>query len=476
MPDLPASADVVVVGAGLTGLAAARRLHAAGLDVIVVESSDTVGGRVRTDRMDGLLLDHGFQQFNRAYPAARIFDIDALDLRPFRSGLIVALGERRYCVGDPRRWPSAAVSTVRAPIGSIWQKVQLLRWVIEANTAPASRLLAMPDRSLAAELTSRGLDGRLGRTLIRPFLAGVLGEEAMSTSARFVTMLMRSFVRGTPALPSSGMQALPDQLAAGLRAGVVRLNTRVIEVSGGEVRTDRGTLRARAVIVAADPRTGCRLAGLPEPMMRGLTTFYHLAARPPTRERVVHIDGERRGPLVNSVVVSNAAPTYSRRGSLIASTVLGADDSSDMEALVREQAGAIYGVDSHDWEHVTTYAIRDALPALPAPLNLQRPVSLGGGLYIAGDHRDTASIQGALVSGRRVAAAVLGQFGAPDGPEDLSKVSPPALVPATVRNQVSRRARQTGSRLLERAVRTRRSAPPAPGGGAVDPGRSREES
>jgi hypothetical protein len=400
-----------------------------------------VGGRVRTDRLDGLLLDHGFQLFNRAYPAARIFDIDALDLRPFRPGVVVALGERRYRLGDPRRWPTATISTLRAPVGSSWQKLQFLRWLLEVNAAPASKLLAAPDRTLAAELTSRGLDGRLGRTVIRPFLAGVLGEEAMSTSARFVSMLLRSFARGVPALPAQGMQALPDQLAAGLRAGVVHLETRVLEVSEGEVRTDRGTVRARSIIVAADPRAGCRLTGLPEPAMRGLTTFYHLAAHAPTTERVLHIDGERRGPLVNSAVITNVARSYARRGALIASTVLGADDSSDMEALVREQAGAMYGVDPREWEHVTTYAIRDALPALPAPLNLQRPVSLGNGMYIAGDHRDTASIQGALVSGRRVAAAVLGQFGAPDGPEDLSQVSPPALVPISVRNQLNRRAR-----------------------------------
>src|ERR1700760_3293110 len=96
MPDLPASADVVVVGAGLSGLAAARRLHAAGLDVIVTEAGDRVGGRGRTDEVDGLLLDHGFQQFNRAYPAARIFDIDALDLKPFRPGVVVAIGDKRY--------------------------------------------------------------------------------------------------------------------------------------------------------------------------------------------------------------------------------------------------------------------------------------------------------------------------------------------------------------------------------------------
>ena len=283
MPDLPASADVVVVGAGLAGLAAARRLHAAGLDVIVTEAGDHVGGRVRTDRVDGLLLDHGFQQFNRAYPAARIFDIDALDLRPFRPGLIVALGEQRYRIGDPRRWPTAAVSTLRAPVGSTVAEAPAAALDHRGQRrAGRAGCWPMPDRTLAAELTSRGLDGRLGRTVIRPFLAGVLGEEAMSTSARFVSMLMRSFARGTPALPAHGMQALPDQLAAGLGAG------RRAAQHARCTRSARGscTPTGASIAGARDHRGGRpahRLRSWPDcptPAMRSLTTFYHLAAQP----------------------------------------------------------------------------------------------------------------------------------------------------------------------------------------------------
>jgi glycine/D-amino acid oxidase-like deaminating enzyme len=448
MPDLPNDAQVVIVGAGLAGLAAAHRLQAAGLQVVVLEAGNAPGGRVRTDRRDGLLLDRGFQLFNPAYPAARIFDIDRLDLRPFRAGVIVTLGEQSYRLGDPRRWPAAALSSLRAPVGSIWQKLRFARWIIEVGARPAHRILDGPDRTLAQELSRRGLDGRIGRTVIRPFLAGVLGEESMTTSARFANMIIRSLVRGTPSLPSRGMQVLPEQLATRLGPGALRLNTTVTEVREGMVVSDRGNVRAPAIIVAADPRTACRLTGLPTPEMRSLTTFYHLASTRPTRERVLFIDGERRGPLVNSVVVSNAAPSYSQNGALIASTVLGADDSPEMEALIREQAGTMYGVESRRWEHVATYAIRDALPALSAPLELQRSVALGDGLYIAGDHRDTASIQGALVSGRRAAGAVLEQFGTPDGDP-----SPEATPPITTR--INRHTRRALEQLAHNGVRRR---------------------
>jgi phytoene dehydrogenase-like protein len=302
MPDLPGQAQVVVIGAGLAGLAAAVRLCAAGLDVVVLEAGDAPGGRVRTDRRDGLQLDHGFQLFNPAYPAARIFDMALLELRPFRAGVVVALGDERYRLGDPLRWPSAAISSLRAPVGSTVQKLRFARWIADVSAGPAQRIVDGPDRTLAQEMTSRHLDGRLGRTLIRPFLAGVLGEEALTTSARFGNMVIRSFARGTPALPARGMQALPEQLAARLPPGVLHLNTSVLMIDDGLITTDKGQIRASATIVAADPRTACRLTGLPTPEMRSLTTFYHLSEDAPTPERVLHttVNGAGRWSILRS--------------------------------------------------------------------------------------------------------------------------------------------------------------------------------
>jgi predicted NAD/FAD-binding protein len=400
--------DVAIVGAGLTGLTAARVLVDAGLDVVVLEAADEPGGRVRTDAVDGVLLDRGFQLFNPAYPQApRAFDLAALDLRPFRAGVAVAVGAERYVLADPRRFPSALTSTVRAPVGSLREKIALTRWLLEVGYGTPMRIKDRADSSFADELRSRGLDGRIADTVLRPFLAGVLGDAELSSSRRLVDLLMRAFVRGTPALPAAGMRALPDQLAGGLPAGVLHLNSPVLAVRPDRVTTTDGELTARAVVVACDPRTACALAGRPEPAMRALTTFYHLAERAPTSSAVLHIDGERRGPVVNTAVVSNVAPTYSAHAALIASTIVGADSSDEMQRRVRAHAGLIYGVNPSVWQHVASYPIPDALPAQFPPLTLRSPVRLDGPLFIGGDHRDTASIQGALVSGRRVAAAVI---------------------------------------------------------------------
>jgi hypothetical protein len=220
-------------------------------------------------------------------------------------------------------------------------------------------------------------------------------------------LLVRSFVLGTPSVPTLGMSRLPELIAASLPAGTVRLNNRVESVTAGRVRTADGEITARAVVVATDPRTAAELTGQPTAATKSLTTFWHTSAAPPTASRMLHLDADARGPVINTAVMTNVVPTYAPAGRpLTASTTLGADGSATAEQAARRHAGQIYGVDTHSWELVTTHVIEGALPVQPPPLRLRQPTALDSGLFVAGDHRDTASIQGALVSGRRAATAV----------------------------------------------------------------------
>jgi hypothetical protein len=235
----------------------------------------------------------------------------------------------------------------------------------------------------------------------------VLFDDTMTTSRRFTDLLLRAFVRGTPCVPARGMQAIPDQLAAGVE---VRLGTPVRAVTPTSVTTDDGVLVARAVVVATDPATaGSLLPGLDLPVMRSGTTWWHLADAPGAAltggRAVLVVDPDRRGPLVNSVVVSNAAPGYAAHGrALVASTALGIAGVSERE--VRDHLTLLYGVDTTNWDEVAVQRITATVPAVPPGSPLRRPASHDG-VFVAGDHRDTASIQGALVSGRRIADAVL---------------------------------------------------------------------
>ena len=402
------SAPVLVVGAGLAGLACAQRLGRAGVEVQVLEASDEVGGRVRTDLVDGFRCDRGFQLLNPAYPVLRrVLDLGQLDLHAFKAGVVVAHGSQRSVLADPRRAPARLPGTIAAPIGSLAEKFRCARWAAR-SLRPVRRILAEPDRALAEQLDDAGLTGRLRSGVLEPFLAGVVAERDGSTSAHFAALLVRSFILGSPSVPSLGMGRLPQLIAASLPAGAVRLGTRVRRVTARAVRTDDEELSARAVVVATDPGTAAELTELPQPSMKGLTTFWYTSSEPPTRQPLLHLDADGRGPVINTAVMTAAAPTYAPAGrSLIAATVLGADGSTAAEFQARRHASTIYGSDPGMWELVTSHVIPAALPTQPPPLDPRRPVELTGGLFVAGDHRDTASIQGALVSGRRAASAVL---------------------------------------------------------------------
>ena len=406
---ISSSADVIVVGAGLAGLSAGRRLAAAGLDVLVVEAAGVVGGRVATDVVDGFLLDRGFQVYNTAYPeAAAVLDHRALDLRAFTPGALIRLGDRLHRLVDPRRRPTDLVETLLAPIGSPVDKARIALVTVRDALLPTERLIAEPETTTYEALRRRGLSETVIDRFLRPFLAGVFLERELTTSNRFFDLVWRTFARGTVCVPAGGMREIPAQLAAGLPDGIVHCGVRVEAVGPGAVVTDAGTVRARAVVVAADPLTASGLVpGLPSPAMHSVTTIYHAAPQPPLAEPTLVLDGERGAPVVNSVVLTSAAPSYSPdERALVSTSVLGVEPPDD--ATLRRELERLYGVSTSDWELLATVRVPAALPAAPPPLgDLRRPVALGEGLFVAGDWRDAPSIQGAMVSGCRAATAVL---------------------------------------------------------------------
>jgi phytoene dehydrogenase-like protein len=409
----PARCDVVVVGAGLAGLTAADRLTRAGLEVLVVESSDEVGGRVRTDRVDGFLLDRGFQVLNTSYPAARrILDLDALELQEFSRAVLLHIEGRRIRIGDPRRELLALPRAAAAPIGGLRSKTALAVYAGTTVALPASWVKGRYDVPAVEHWARRGLRGPVVDRLLRPFFSGVLLEEAPTTSSRFVDLMLRMFARGSSVVPAGGMQQIAEQLASRLPAGSIHLQLPALRVSAREVMTDAGALAARAVVVATDADSADELVGggLERPPWKGVTTIYHAAAVAPLDQPTLLLDTDD-SPVNNTVVVTAAAPSYSpdHRALVATSLVHGARQRWD-EPAVRSRLTVLYDVPTGEWEHVSTYDLPRALPAMPAPHDFRKPVRHGD-VFVCGDHRDTSSIQGALVSGERTALAVLNDLG-----------------------------------------------------------------
>lgn len=408
--------EVVVIGAGLAGLRCAAELEDSGVEVAVLEASDGVGGRVRTDRVDDFLCDRGFQLLNPAYPAVkRYVDLPALGLQSFEAGVAVRRPQGMTVLGDPRRAPRLLRSTLTSGTLSPRELAGLARFLGPALVDP-QKVLRGEDEPLGDAFDRAGVDGPLRHDVLEPFLAGVLADASGTASANLVRMLARAFVLGTPGLPARGMQALSDQLASRLRSPVL-LGTRVTGLRSGpggvEVQTEGDNWSARAVVVAVGPdQVETLLPGLAPPS-RGLATWWFAAAEAPFDRPLLTLDARReRGPAQHAAVVSQAAPSYAPQGRHLIEATVVLDRVPDAgEADVRRQLGELWQTDASSWELLVRHDIPHALPFQPAPLVPRRRPQVGEHLFLAGDHRDTASIQGALVSGTRIARAAVADLG-----------------------------------------------------------------
>ena len=374
----------------------------------LIEAADRVGGRVATDVVDGFRLDRGFQVLNTSYPQVRRrLDLAALDVRALTPGALVRHGGRLRRVGHPLRRPASLPGTLSSGLFGPVELARLGAYSARAALWPARRLARAQDISAAAAFERAGLGGGVARHFLEPFLAGVLLEDELSTGRHFVDLVWRSFVRGRSVLPTAGIGAVAAHLAAGLPDQVVRLHTRATAVRAGGVDTDRDRIAARAVIVAADPVTAAGLLGQPGPRMRSVTTFYHTCDEPPLAEPTIVLDGDRRGPVVNSVVLTAALPGYAPAGSaLISSSAL---DPATTEPAVRTHLAHMYGRATSTWQLVSRVDVAQALPVFRPGQPLAAPPMVDG-VYVAGDHRATPSTQGAMASGTAIARRVLAAF------------------------------------------------------------------
>ncbi|MDO8362655.1 MAG: NAD(P)/FAD-dependent oxidoreductase [Actinomycetota bacterium] len=410
---MPDPVDVVVVGAGLAGLTCALDLAAAGVECLVLEASDGVGGRVRTDAVDGFLLDRGFQILLTAYPEVqRRLDVDALQLGLFEPGAVIRAGGGFHRVADPLRRPRLLRTTVAAPIGSFADKARLARLVLDVRLHSVRSLLQRPDVSTAERLTRAGFSKQMIESFWRPLFSGIQLDPELEVSSRRFDTILRMLAVGGTGVPRNGMGAIPAQLAAALPAGTVRLGAAVAAVDGsGVVLHDGERISARTVVVATEGPAAHRLLGrsVADPGSRAAACCWFAAPSAPLPGPVLILDGEASGPAKNLAVMTEVAPSYAPAGrALIAAAIPGPDAlHPTVTARVREQLARWFGSATGDWQHLRTDVIPHGQPAQAPPMNPKQPVALGDGRFVCGDHRDTASIQGAMFSGGRTAIAVL---------------------------------------------------------------------
>jgi phytoene dehydrogenase-like protein len=408
-PDAP----VVVVGAGLAGLSCAVALHEAGVAVRILEASDGAGGRVRTDHVDGYTLDRGFQVALTAYPEMhRQLDMDALDLRAFDPGALVWRDGKGSVVGDPFRRPGTTFATATAPIGSVFDKARIGLLRHRLRSVHPVQLLRGDDTSTRDALAEAGFSDTIVERFFRPLVGGIQLDPELADSRRMFDIIFRMLADGDSAVPAAGMQAIPDQLAARLPTDAIEFGARVVAATDRTVTVEDDSERsAAAVVVATEGPAAVDLLGLPPVASKSVGAVYFSAPEPPITSKFVVLDGTGRGPVLNVAVMSNVAPTYAPAGRHLVVAAMPGHVGDTIVDDARAQLRGWWGAQVDAWDHVRTYRIAHGQPGQRPPFHPKQRVELPDGRFVCGDHRDTASIQGAMYSGRRTALAVAASIG-----------------------------------------------------------------
>lgn len=409
------SKPVVVVGAGLAGLVCARHLHKAGHSVLVIDADRRVGGRLKTDIVDGFRLDRGFQVYFSAYPhAGEELDLKALRLGKFHAGALVWTGEKQVLVSK-----DDVMATLLSPFVPIGDKVRIGLLGQELRSMSDADIWAMEDEKFGTWLRHRGFSDLFIDRFLRPFFGGIFLDRSLAVSCRMGVYVWKMLETGSTCLPAEGMEAIPRQIAADLPEESFRLGERVDAIvkspngvtgvklmSGEEIMAD-------TVVIAADPVESARLTGLKIPREGKVsTTIWFDAPEGITDEPLLVLNGPKHG-LINHVVdVSQAALNYAPKGHrLIGATILGMPDSPDD---VRAAKSARYELQSwfpkldvEKWRPLRVDRIPFAQMAQAPGFQKEMPANstTTNGLFLAGEYTTYSSIDGAIKSGQEAAKA-----------------------------------------------------------------------
>jgi phytoene dehydrogenase-like protein len=385
------SLPVVIVGAGLAGLSAARTLIEAGVDVRVLEASTNVGGRVQTDEINGYRFDRGFQLINARYPELETLDIvGKLDFKFAPRAVDIALDGSVVRLGDPRKY---FFSALRSQSGSIKEKVSFLKYLLSTSSH---------GDNVESELLAAGCNNLYARVL-KPFLTGVFLTQPSRVDSVSGREIIKGFISGAPGLPARGAGELSRVFAAEI--GGVETGVQVDAITGLDLTTSKGVIAARAIIVATDQTTAAQLLEIEEVGESvSCTTWFHSTSETVECDSTLRVDGLARGPIVNSIAISKLLPLSAPSGrTLFSSTSLGHASESE----IRRHLSLMWGVDTAGWELVAKYDIKSALPLFPPGHARAQSLQVKPGVWRAGDYLSAASQNGALASGRLAALELL---------------------------------------------------------------------
>ena len=403
--------DVAIIGAGLAGLSCAKELKRNNINFHIFEASESVGGRVKTDNIDGFLLDRGFQLYNPSYSEGiKILDYEKLNLKSFTPGIAIRDNSKLRVIVDPFRSTEFKFNFLTQTPGSIREKLGLISYFLRYLIQSDAQIAISKDISSLGALNSSKINKNLLNKVLKPFLQGVFLESNLATSRKFLDSVLKTFLKGTPCVPEKGMQQIPLQLAESIGFENITFNSKVEKLHENTIYINNREIKAKKIVVATDPLQAISWLNLPTKQMNSVTTWYFKAdqevANLLNSLPILFVDGQNLGPLTNAVVLTNASKTYAPKGEVLvsASSIYPFENSSIDE--VKNHCAKLFGVNTTKWEIIKKYEIKEALPQMYPPFTLIDSNKITDDLYVCGDHRATSSINGAFLSGRNAATLV----------------------------------------------------------------------
>ncbi len=411
--------QVIIIGGGIAGLSAAVYLHKQNISFKLIEANDRVGGRVKTDIINGYRLDHGFQVLLTAYPEAKeLLDYSALQLKPLRPGsLILQANGKTAKIGDPARWLGSLFSTVFSGIGTWGDKFKILSLRKDLRAKSIQQIFEQAETTTLQALQNYGFSDSIINQFFKPFFSGIFLEKDLHTSSRMFDFVFKMFSEGEAAIPAKGMEAIPQQLAAQLPTDCILTNQEVIEIDDTAVFTDKGLHLEADKIIFATQASGIIDDFYPniKEIHHSTTNLYFAADKAPFKDAIIALNAKPNALVNNLCVLSEVSSAYAPAGkALISASVVGLANEADENLVQRVKAElkTFFGTSVEQWQFLKSYRIEYALPCTKSVRNAlpKDAICLDETLYVCGDHLLNGSLNAAMKSGRLVAELVAKDF------------------------------------------------------------------
>lgn len=405
--------STVIIGGGISGLTCAKYLNEKGYSFMLLEGSDALGGRVRTDKVDSFLLDRGFQILLTNYPEAKkILNYNNLDLKYFGSGAMIKAEKGFMKMENPFRNKMAYLTMAFSSVGSLSDKLKIRKFANELAEIPDDEFFKMEATDTLTFLRNYGWSEKMITNFFKPFYGGVFLENDLVTSSNFFQFTFKQFFKGDAAIPADGMQAIPEQIAEMLPRNAIRRNARVKGFEGNQIFLDGGeVITADRIVVATDPKTSDKLLGETNERTYNITTCTYFSAEssPLKGQKFIALNPNRRGAVHNVCVPSDISAHYGNAGkSLISVSTQGLEklDERNLTNRIKRELFDWFGASVNVWKHLKTYHIPESLVQYRAGSERQNS-KLGDNLYRCGDYLAYPSLNAAMQTGREVAQMIM---------------------------------------------------------------------